>query len=108
MLWACGGDQLQVDAERAHSQAAAATLLASQAADGKLTTPYVRAHAEELAEAAQELARQIRSDPGDAGRRDAAAAIADATAEGMRRLAANPDDRRTAAEVEAVLRQAMR
>lgn len=96
---ACGGGQVSSDAQQAASLRSASHLVAQEAADGRLTGPYVHAESEELAQAAASLAVQLRSDSGDPAARDRALRDAQAARDGMSRLAAHPDDRAVAAAV---------
>jgi hypothetical protein len=102
----CGGGDLQQDIEKAHSLAAAAQFLASQASAGELTGPYVRAQSEELAKSADDLDEQIASDQGDRAQRDRAQALVRTVRDSMRRLSASPGDRAAAQDVAARLKAA--
>jgi hypothetical protein len=108
----CGGSRtlteqtLRKQNETVRSAAAEGALLAQDAAAGRTTEPFVRIHAEKLAEQAGKAAETLRSAKPEArletARRRALAEAADVE-RALENLHAEPDDRDVARRVEREL-----
>ena len=108
-----GGDmttfRFSKDAESLASLATEGSVLADGVADGRITSAFVRAHAQELASDTEKLAEVVdstRPEPEVAGKADRLAELAREAARQLRMLADHPSDKAIADRVSSALSDA--